>query len=431
MTDQITEILSTHFLSILLVVLLFVSAFFSATETAMMAINRYRLKHAAKTSKAARLVSQLLMRPDRLLTVVLIGNSFANIAASSIATIIGVRYFGEIGALYATMLIAVVVLLFAEISPKIVASQKPELVSYLAVTPLYVIMKILFPLVWIANILSNGLLYIMGVKHFKKTLDILTTDELRTMVKESGAEISSQHQSMLTSILDLESITVEDIMIPRNEVTGIDLSEDDETIINKIRNSQHSIMPVYRDDIDDIFGILHMRVALSHVLSVNDFSKPMILELVEKPYFIPESTFLHTQLFNFQRTKNRFGLVVDEYGDIVGLVTLADILEEIVGEFSTDGDYSSRVTPQSDNTYLIDGSVNIRYLNQTMHWDLPIKNSKTISGAIIEYLELIPTANTCVLLNNYPVEIMLVQDNMVKSCKIGPRIKTQEPPKQH
>lgn len=431
MTDQITEILSTHFLSILLVVLLFVSAFFSATETAMMAINRYRLKHAAKTSKAARLVSQLLARPDRLLTVVLIGNSFANIAASSIATIIGVRYFGEIGALYATMLIAVVVLLFAEISPKIVASQKPELISYLAVTPLYVIMKILFPLVWVANILSNGLLYIMGVKHFKKTLDILTTDELRTMVKESGAEISSQHQSMLTSILDLESITVEDIMIPRNEISGIDLSEDDETIINKIRNSQHSIMPVYRDDIDDIFGILHMRVALSHVLSVNGFSKPMILELVEKPYFIPESTFLHTQLFNFQRTKNRFGLVVDEYGDILGLVTLADILEEIVGEFATDGDYSSRVIPQSDNTYLIDGSVNIRYLNQTMHWDLPIKNSKTISGAIIEYLELIPTANTCVLLNNYPVEIMLVQDNMVKSCKIGPRLKTEEPPKQH
>lgn len=431
MTDQITEILSTQFLSLMLVILLFVSAFFSATETAMMAINRYRLKHAAKTSKAARLVSQLLARPDRLLTVVLIGNSFANIAASSIATIIGVRFFGEIGALYATMLIAVVVLLFAEISPKIVASQKPELISYLAVTPLYVIMKILFPLVWVANILSNGLLYIMGVKHFKKTLDILTTDELRTMVKESGAEISSQHQSMLTSILDLESITVEDIMIPRNDISGIDLNEDDETIINKIRNSQHSIMPVYRDDIDDILGILHMRVALSHVLSINGFSKPVILELLEKPYFIPESTFLHTQLFNFQRTKNRFGLVVDEYGDILGLVTLADILEEIVGEFSTDVDYSSRVIPQSDNSYLIDGSVNIRYLNQTMHWDLPIKNSKTISGAIIEYLELIPTANTCVLLNNYPVEIMLVQDNMVKSCKIGPRIKTEETPKQH
>jgi Mg2+/Co2+ transporter CorB len=241
------------------------------------------------------------------------------------------------------------------------------------------------------------------------------------MVNESGALISSQHQSMLTSILDLESITVEDIMIPRNEIVGLDLNQDDKTLVNIIRTSPHSIMPVYRDDIDDIYGILHMR-DLTHVLTEQDFSKPMLLELVEKPYFVPEGSFLHTQLFNFQRTKNRFGLVVDEYGDILGLVTLADILEEIVGEFSTDVDFAARIIPQPDNSYIVDGGVNVRYLNQTMHWDLPTTHSKTMSGIIVEYLELIPAANTCVLINGYPIEIMLVQDNMVKTCKIGAKL---------
>ncbi len=423
MNQEITEILPTELLAIILVCLLFVSAFFSASETAMMSINRYRLRHAAKTSQAARLVSLMLSRPDRLLTVVLIGNSFANIAAASISTIIGVRLFGEAGALVGTALVAIIVLLFAEISPKIIASQKPELVAYLTVTPLFLTMKILFPLVWIANVLSNGLLSLMGVKHYKKSLDILTKDELRTMVNEAGALIPTQHKSMLTSILDLETITVEDIMIQRNEIVGLDLAEDESQILYKIRNSQHTMLPVYKDDINDIYGVIHMR-DLSHYLTENDFSKHTLLELAEKPYFVPEGTVLHTQLFNFQHNKNRFGLVVDEYGDVLGLITLADILEEIVGEFTTDTAYDGRIVPQTDNSYLVDGSTNIRFLNQTMHWDFPINNSKTISGAIIEYLELIPTANTCVLINNYPIEIVLVEDNMIKTCKICPKLPT-------
>lgn len=421
MTDQISEILSTPTLLVILFILIFVSAFFSASETALMAINRYRLKHASKTNATARLVSQLLTRPDRLLTVVLIGNSFANIAAASIATIVGVRLFGEIGALYATGLVAVIVLLFAEITPKIIASQKPELISYLSVRPLFLTIKALFPLVWIANILSNGLLFIMGVKHYKKTLDILTMDELRTMVNEAGALIPTQHKSMLTSILDLDNITVEDIMITRSEIVGIDLNDDDNTLLEKIRGSQHTLLPIYRDDIDDIYGVIHMR-DLTHYLTDHSFSKPMLLELAENPYFVPEGTHLHTQLFNFQRTKNRFGLVVDEYGDILGLVTLADILEEIVGEFTTDVQDTPRIMPQDDGTYLVDGTINIRYINQAMKLDLPVTNAKTLSGAIIEYLELIPTANTCVLLNNYPIEILLVQDNIIRSCKIGKRL---------
>ena len=423
MTEEIiAEVVPTDVLIILMVTLLLLSAFFGAAETAMMAINRYRLKHAAKTNSAARLVVEILARPDRFLTAVLIGNSFTDIAAASIATIIGVRLYGEIGALYSAVLLSVVVLIFGEIIPKIIASQKAEATSYLSVRPLYLYIKFLFPIVWITNIISNGLLYLMGVKHYKKTLDTLTTAELRTMVNESGAMLSLQHQTMLTSIIDLESITVEDIMVPRNEIVGIDLGEDDAATLDKLRNSQHSVMPVYRDDIDEIYGVLHMRRALTNILSNHEFSKPLILELVEKPYFIPEGTYLHTQLYNFQRSKNGFGLVVDEYGDILGLVTLADILEEIVGEFSPDLAYNSRIVPQPDNTYLIDGSLNVRYLNQTMDWDLPTNSSKTLSGMIIEYLELIPTSNTCVLLNNYPIEVILVQDNMIKTCKVGPQL---------
>lgn len=419
--EVITEVMPTQALFIILIGLILVSAFFSSSETAMMAINRYRLKHAAKTSSIAKRVVQLLSRPDRLLTIVLIGNTFANIAAASIATMIGVRMHGEIGGIIATVLLTIVVLLFAEISPKIVASKKPEPIAYFAAIPLQWMIKIFFPIVWVANALSNGLLYLMGVKHSKKMLDILTLDELRTVVTESESLIPTRHQSMLTSILDLERITVDDIMIPRAEVTGIDINEDEATILAKIRNIQHTLIPIYKDSIDDTYGILHMRNLVS-CFTDKKFSKEQLLKLSDKPYFVPEGTPLHTQLFNFQHNRNRMGLVVDEYGDILGLVTLADILEEIVGEFTTDITSTTRIIPQPDNSYLVDGGTNIRILNQTMHWKLPTTSAKTISGAIIEQLEMIPAPNTCILLNNYPIEIISVQDNMIKTCKISAQI---------
>lgn len=421
MEEQIATLIPIYVLVIVLICLILASAFFSSSETAMMAINRYRLKHAAKTNPTARRIIQLLSRPDRLLTIVLIGNSFANIASGSIGTIIGLRLYGEIGGLVATGILGVMILLFAEISPKIVASQKPEFVSYLAATPLHWLIKLFFPLVWSANALSNGLLRLMGVKHNKKTLDILTLDELRTMVTESASILPGHHKSMLTSILDLEHITVNDIMIQRADILGIDLDDDEATILSKIRSAQHTLLPIYRGDIDDIYGIVHMR-DLSKFLTEQKFNKALLVTLSEKPYFVPEGTPLHTQLFNFQHKKTRLGLVVDEYGDIVGLVTLADILEEIVGEFTTDITNATRVIPQADNSYLVDGSTNIRTLNNTMHWDLPTYHAKTISGAIIEYLEMIPTRNTCVCLNGYPIEIIIVKGNMIKTCKIGPKI---------
>ena len=422
----VTEVLSTHSLFVILAILILVSAFFSSSETAMMAINRYRLKHAAKTSNLAKRVVQLLSRPDRLLTIVLIGNTFANIAAASIATMIGVRIYGEFGGVIATILLTIVVLLFAEISPKIVASKKPEPIAYFAAIPLQWLIIILFPIVWSANALANGMLNIMGVKHHRKMLDILTLDELRTVVTESESLIPTRHQSMLTSILDLERITVDDIMIPRNEVIGINLNDREADILAKIRTIQHTLIPVYKDNIDEIYGILHIRNLLA-CFTEQKFSKEQIMHLSDKPYFVPEGTPLHTQLFNFQHNKNRMGLVVDEYGDILGLVTLADILEEIVGEFTTDITATSRIIPQPDNKYLVDGGTNIRMLNQTLHWDLPTKQAKTISGAIIEYLEMIPTPHTCVMINNYPIEIITVQDNMVKTCKIGAKMTADSP----
>lgn len=421
MEEVIVEVIPTHTLVIILIVLLLVSAFFSSSETAMMAINRYRLKHNAKTSGMARRVVQLLARPDRLLTIVLIGNTFANIASASIATIIGLRINGELGGLIATILLTIVVLLFAEISPKIVASKKPEPIAYFSALPLQWMIKLLFPIVWVANALSNGLLYLMGVKSNKKILDILTLDELRTVVSESESLIPTRHQSMLTSILDLERISVNDIMIPRAEIVGIDLNNDDATILKDIGKIQHTLIPIYKDNIDEIYGILHMR-ELVNCFTENKFSKEQLLNTCDKPYFVPEGTPLHTQLFNFQHNRNRMGLVVDEYGDILGLVTLADILEEIVGEFTTDITSTTRIIPQADNSYLIDGGTNIRMLNQTLHLELPTKHAKTISGAIIDYLEMIPTKNTCVLLNNYPIEILEVQDNMIKTCKISAKL---------
>ncbi len=425
MEEVIQEVIPTQYLILSLVILLLVSAFFSSSETAMMAINRYRLKHAAKTSATARKVVQLLARPDRLLTIVLIGNTFANIASGSIAAIVGLRLYGEIGSLIGTVVLTIIVLLFAEISPKIVASKKPEAIAYFAARPLQWLIKILFPLVWVANAMSNGLIMLMGFKHQKKMLDILTLEELRTVVAESESLIPTRHQSMLTSILDLERITVDDIMIQRAEIVAINLEDTEEEILAQINKLQHTLIPIFKGNIDEIYGILHMRDLVS-CFTEHKFSKELLLHAATKPYFVPEGTPLHTQLFNFQHNRNRMGLVVDEYGDILGMVTLADILEEIVGEFTTDITSTSRIIPQSDNSFLVDGGTNIRILNQTMSWQLPTAHAKTISGAIIEYLEMIPTPHTCVLLNNYPIEILSVQDNMIKNCKISARISEEE-----
>ncbi len=411
-------------LVILLVILILVSAFFSGSETGMMSLNRYRLRHLAqKKNHSATRVEKLLQRADRLLGVILLGNTFANLMASSLATIIAVRLLGDIGSLVATIALTLIILIFAEVTPKTLAALYPMKFAFIVSLPLQWLLRILYPFVWVANTVSNAILKCFGVKFHQRVVESLSRDELRTVVKEAQGRMPIEHIEMLTSLLDLEQVTVEDIMVPRNEIIGIDLSDDWEVIQDQLINSQHTRMPIYREHIDNVLGVLHMRLAL-HLQAQNRLSKDTILEVALKPYFIPEGTSLHQQLLNFRQSKRRVGLIVNEYGDIIGLTTMEDILEEVVGEFTTDMAAVRRdIYPQEDGSYLIDGSITLRELNRSLKLDLPISGPKTLSGLIIEYLEMIPPAATGLKIANYPIEVVQVKDNMVKTARIFPQLK--------
>ncbi|MGE0371489.1 MAG: HlyC/CorC family transporter [Gammaproteobacteria bacterium] len=405
-----------------LVLLILVSACFSAAETAMMRLNHYRLRHLVHAKhRGAIYTSKLLQRPDRLIGFILIGNNFVNILASSIATIIALRTFGEAGIAIAAGLLTVVLLIFGEVTPKTLAALHPERIAFPAayiITPLLILFS---PFVWVINAISNSLLKLIGVSPEDAVAHQLSAEELRTVVNEAGAVIPRKHQHMLLNILDLEKARIEDIMIPRSEIVGIDLDRSEEEIVALLSSSRHTRLPVYREDINEITGILHVRGALP-LLSRGEFSKDALMRIAEEPYFIPEGTPLNTQLLNFQRQKRRIGLVVDEYGDIEGLVTLEDILEEIVGEFTTDVSATVKfVHPQADGSYLVDGSAHIRTLNRMMNWQLPTAGPKTLNGLVIEHLESIPTAGTSLRIDGYTIEIMYITDNAVKTARIVPR----------
>ena len=394
----------------------------------MMSLNRYRLKHLAKAGHpAAKRASNLLDRPDRLIGLILLGNNFVNILASSIATIIALRLYGEAGIAIATGLLTLVILIFAEVTPKTLAALHPERIAFPAAFVYVPLTKLLYPFVWVISIIANNLLKLLGVKEQDTAMQQLSREELRTVVNEAGALIPQRHQQMLLGILDLEKVTVEDIMIPRNEIIGIDLNEDDwDTILDQLTTTQHTRLPLYRGDINHIVGIVHVRNTL-HKLTAGELSVDTLIELAREPYYIPETTTLNRQLLNFQRQKRRIGLVVDEYGDIHGLVTLEDILEEIVGEFTTDASMTSPdVHAQDDGSYLVTGSVNIRELNRTMNWKLPTKGPKTLNGLILEYLESIPSPGTALLINDYPIEIVQTAENTVKVVRISPKLAKKE-----
>ncbi|MFG6158997.1 HlyC/CorC family transporter [Halomonas sp. 1390] len=403
----------------LLFLLVCLSAFFSSSETGMMSINRYRLSHQASSGETrAQRVMRLLSRPDRLIGVILIGNNFVNNLAASIATIIAIHFFGEVtGPAVATALLTITILIFAEVTPKTYAAIKPERIAYPASLALEPLLKLLYPLVWLVNAISNGLLRLMGVKSIDGGADHLTRDELRTVVHEAGTLIPRRHQSMLLSILDLENVTVNDIMVPRHEVMGLDLDDDLEEILAQIRTSQHTRVPVYKGDINNIIGMLHLRNA-ARFLSRGDVTKAAIVQEAREPYFIPESTPLHTQLLNFQKQKRRIGIVVDEYGDVEGLVTLEDILEEIVGEFTTDvAGLDQEIHPQDDGSHLIDGTANIRDINKALGWQLPTDGPKTLNGVILEHLESFPDGPVCLQIGNVRMEILEVRDNLITAAR--------------
>jgi Mg2+/Co2+ transporter CorB len=397
------------------------SAYFSGSETAMMSLNRYRLRHLAATGhKGAIRALKLLDRPDRLIGLILIGNNLVNILASAIATIIGMRLFGDMGVAIATGVLTLVVLVFAEVTPKTFAALHPERIAFPSSILLGWLLILLSPLVKAINLITTLFLRLMGIKTIQ-TNDALSQEELRTVVHEAGALIPQRHQEMLLSILDLEKVTVEDIMISRSDIYAINVNDDFKLINKLVIHSPHTRVLVYRDNIDDAVGFIHLRDAL-RLQSKEQFSKSSLLRAVKELYFIPEGTPLNVQLTNFQQNKERIGLVVDEYGDIQGLVTLEDILEEIVGDFTTSmlTTASEDINIQQDGSFLIDATINIRDLNKEMKWNLPIDGPKTLNGLIIEFLEDIPAANTTLCIAEYQIEVIDVADNMIKSVRVLP-----------
>jgi len=412
------ESLHPGFLLGLLVFLLLCSAFFSSSETGMLSLNRYRLRHQAREGhRGARRAIELLSRPDRMLGTILVGNNFVNILASSIATVLAMQFWGEAGIAIATIGLTIALLIFGEITPKTLAALRPELIAYPVSLPLLMLQKVLYPLVALLGWISNGLLRLLGVDPSKKGTDSLSTEELRSVVRESGSDLPMNRQSMLLGILDLERVTVDDIMIPRNEVTGIDLEDNLETIISLLRTTPHTRLPVFEKDINQVLGIVHMR-QIARLLSHDQLTRESLLEACSEPYFVPENTPLSTQLLNFQKQKRRIGIVVDEYGDVLGIVTLEDILEEIVGEFSNqDALRSPDIHPQDDGTLVIDGAAYLREINRALGWQLPCDGPKTLNGLITEALEHIPDSGICLQIGAYRLEILQAADNRVKSVR--------------
>lgn len=398
--------------------LLMMSAYFSSSETAMMALNRYRLRHLANEGhRGARRASLLLKRPDRLLGVILLGNNLVNFIAAAFATVIGQRLLGEDwGPVVSAVVFTVVVLIFADVTPKTIAALRPETLAFPFSYLLRPLLKISQPLVVLINAIANWLASPL-FSRTKTQSDELSVDELRTVVNERTA-LPRRHQDMLLGILDLANATIDDIMVPRSAIAGIDIDGDTATIVEAIRTSQHTRLPVYRENVNDVVGILHLRRA-ARFLSQDDFTKADLVQETEEPYFVPEGTPLQTQLVEFQKERQRIGLVVDEYGEVEGLVTLEDILEEVVGEFTTDiAADLAEVRREDDGRYIVEGKAVLRTVNRILGWELPTSGPRTVNGLILEHLEFIPEANVCLQIGNYRIETLQIADNVVRTVRV-------------
>ncbi|WP_323838810.1 HlyC/CorC family transporter [Photorhabdus africana] len=417
------EHVSTSTLLIILIIMVIVSAYFSASETGMMTMNRYRLRHLAKQGNhSARRVEALLRHPEQLISLILIGNNLVNILASALATIIGMRLYGDAGVAIATGILTFIVLIFSEVMPKTIAALYPERVAFPSSFLLRPLQKIMLPLVWVLNKITLLLMRCLGIKQPTGSSHAMNKDELRTIVNESNAKLSRQHQDMLISILDLEKVTIGDIMVPRNEIVGIDINDDWKSIIRQLTHSPHGRIVLYRDSLDDAIGMLRVREAYRLMTEKKEFTKRNLIKAADKIYYVPVSTPLNIQLVNFQRNKEKAGLIVDEYGDIQGLVTVEDILEEIVGDFTTSMSPSlaEEVSPQSDGTILIDGTANIRELNKAFNWALPVNGPRTVNGMVLEELGEIPALNVQVQIGKYNFEVLSVNDNVIKQVRVTP-----------
>ena len=404
----------------IILTLTIMSAYFSGSETAMVALNRYRLRHLVREGHGgARKASRLLERPDRLLGVILIGNNLVNFFAASVATVLGIRMFGELGVVIAPVALTVFFLIFAEVAPKTIAAQRPEPLAFRSVYLLEPLLRLLYPGVWAINGVSNRLVAPFIDKEEDAHNQGLTYDELRTVVNE-GLRMRGRRQNMMLSILDLEKVSVDDVMVPRSDMLGVDIDDDMDEILTQLASSQYTRLPIYKDHYKNILGMLHLR-RLARYIGTEEITKAELLELSDEPYYVPEGTPLHTQLFNFQKEKRRIALVVDEYGDVQGIVTLEDILEEIVGEFTTDfGAQMMSFEDAGDGAFHVDGMSLVRDVNRTLNWHLPTDGPKTINGLLLEQLETIPENHVCVRVNDYVIETTQLGDNLVKRAKIAP-----------
>ena len=410
--------ISTEILIIVLVILFLLSAFFSGSETALMSINKYKMRHQAKlNNKGAKAAKKLLENPDKVIGVILLGNNLTNILITQIATLISLRLYGDIGLAIATGLLTIFILIFAELTPKTIGEMHSEKIAYSSSLLYRPMLVILYPLVFTINFIANTIIKVMGLKD-NTSKSSLTSDELKTVLSESLIKFPKPHLKMLESIIDLEKATVEDIMIPRSDIYGIDIGEDIATVVNNFKNTPYTRIPVYEDNIENLLGLIHIK-NIAPMLASNSIDQSEIKKIIKKPYYIVSGTFLYKQLLNFQKEKRRIGFIVDEYGDIQGLVTLEDILEEIVGDFTSDPADNEEIIPTDNaNIFIIDGGAHIREINQILNINLDAKGAKTINGFILEHIENLPKINDIIKIQGHTFKIIENLENAIKTVHL-------------
>ena len=410
--------ISTEILIIILIILFLLSAFFSGSETALMSINKYKMRHQAKlNNKGAKAAKKLLENPDKIIGVILLGNNLTNILITQIATLISLRVYGDIGLAIATGLLTIFILIFAELTPKTIGQMHSEKIAYSSSLLYKPMLILLYPFVFIINLIANSIIKIMGLED-NVAKSTLSTEELKTVLSESSIKFPKPHLKMLESIIDLEKATVEDIMIPRSDIYGIDINEDISSVVSNFKVTPYTRIPVYEDNIENILGLIHIK-NIAPLLASKSINDAEIRRLIKKPYYIVSGTSLYRQLLNFQKEKRRIGFIIDEYGDIQGLVTLEDILEEIVGDFTSDPSSSEEIlTTKNDNVFIIDGGVHVREINQELGTKLIAKEAKTINGFILEHTENLPEINDIIKIQGHTFKILENIDNAVKTVHL-------------
>lgn len=407
------------------IILLLLSAFFSGAETSMMAVNRYRLRHLAKSGhRGARLAEALLSRTDQLLAVILLGNNLVNSAAAALVTLITMRLLGqsEVALTISTLCVTFLILVFSEITPKVLAAAHADRTAPWVSFPLTLLTRVLSPVVWFINLFVRGLIFLLRIRLPEAdSKNRVGVEELRTLLAESGQFLRPTHRNILLNLFELEKISVDDVMHPRSQIESIDLELDDAEIVRQLETSHHAWLVVYAGDLNEVRGVLSVRRALAR-LRDEPFDRAEFIDSLREPYFIPAGTPLLSQLAQFQQNRQRIGLVVDEYGELEGLLTMADILMEIVGEFDLGHPLEIQEwVAQPDGSYLVEGGASLRDLNRKLGLELPTEDARTLNGLILEHLEAMPEPDVTVLIAGYPIELLQVQDRMVKTARIYPR----------